>query len=131
MTVTLIVLCVIVFDVLFALLIGRAFIGSLWNTLAKQYKAIEPGTDAVRKNFQSFRFGPVNLGFCVHVAVDEQFLHLLPSRFLRMCGALPISLPWDAITMKKKGRRYSTITIGRQNIHGPTWCLGIADPGSA
>ena len=131
MTAAVLVACAILLSVAIAIVIGRAFIGSLWNALANAHEATEPDAGAVRKNFQTFAIGPVNLGFCVHVAVDEQFLHLLPSRFLKLCGAKPMSVPWEAITMKKKGKRTSIVMIGRQAVIGPTWCLGIADPGDA
>jgi hypothetical protein len=127
--IALIVVSIFALDTLIAAVVGKAVVAALWNPLANKYHAVDPAADAVRKNFQSFRFGAVNMGFCVHVAVDEHHLTLTAIRPLRWLGAKPISIPWDQITMKKRGSKWSTVHINAKSLHGPAWCLNLADPG--
>lgn len=109
--------------------IAWVIVKSSWTGLAGPFEAHEIGPDAVRKNFQSFRIGIVNLGFSVHVAVDEQYLHLIPARIIQIFGAKAASIPWDQVTFKdRKGKRYATVKIGSSMVLGPAWCLTIAEP---
>lgn len=124
-----IVIAVVVLgDLLIVPLILRVVIGSAWNPLASRYPAVEPAPDAVRKNFQSFKIGMVNMGMSVHVAVDDHDLHMFPARLLRWCGAKPISIPWNEVELVKPGKRWVRAKIGGQDVLGPAWCLGLASP---
>jgi hypothetical protein len=81
----------------------------------------------VRRDFQSYRFGIVNLGLSVHTTVDEAFLHLEPVRPLRLLGIRPISVPWDRVEpVRWRGRRHAEVRIGSQRVLGPRWALGLA-----
>ena len=86
------------------------------------------GEGAVRRDFQSFKYGIYSLGMCVHVAVDEGYMHLLPARLLRIVGAKPVSVPWEEVEfVRRKGAKMAEALIGRQKVIGPAWALGIAE----
>ena len=75
----------------------------------------------------------LNLGFGVHAAADERHLHLTPVALLRWFGAGTVSVPWEAIKIKKRSRRghWIAVTVGKRTIRGPAWCLGLAEPAAA
>lgn len=127
--IALVTVSIFAFETLAATIIGRVVVVKCWNPLATKYTPVEPAPNAVRKHFQSFRFGAVNLSFCVHVAVDEHHLTLTAIRPLRWFGAQPICIPWDQITMKKRGNKWSTVVTSTKSLQGPAWCLNLADPG--
>lgn len=113
--------------ILMPIIIGAAIKNSI-GAIATRFPAVEPARDAVMKEFQSFRFGMVNLGKCIHVAVDERHLHLLPAKFARLFGAKAASVPWEEVWVERKV--YGTFMRARiagQQVLGPEWCLKIAD----
>ena len=73
--------------------------------------------------------GVLNFTKCVHVAVDEHYLHLTPITPLRWLGAKPASIPWDRITVVKRSRsgRRITVKIANRTVLGPAWCLELAE----
>ena len=126
--VTGIVVGAVLLDLVVVVALLRGMSKSSIGGLAKQFPAVEPGADAVRRNFQSFKFGIYNAGWCVHVAVDERSLHLMPAKLFRWCGARDSSIPWEAITLEKRGKMSTRVKIGKMTIWGPTWCLELAQP---
>lgn len=98
--------------------------------LAKQFPAQSPAAGAVRREFQSFTLGIVNVGWGIHVGVDEQFLHLSPAWIGRLLGIPPVRIPWVKIHLIKRGRRMTKVLIKgdreRMEIKGPTWCMELA-----
>jgi hypothetical protein len=111
--------------VVYAIASGMA---STWNTMARKYPGTEPAPGAVRRNFQSFSIGIFNMGWCVHVAVDDDRLHLLPARVMRWAGARAISVPWEEVAYVRPVRwgKYARVRIGRQELTGPAWALDLA-----
>lgn len=109
-------------------LLLRATIGSSFGKLAKAFPLQEPSPSAVRRNFQSFRFGLVNAGFSVHVVVDEDHLHLLPAAILRWCGARGTSVPWAEVEVRGKAGSFRRAKVGGVDMYGPRWCLDLASP---
>lgn len=111
-------------------------VGALLNLCATQlrqlaaaFPATTPLPDAVRRNFQSFSLGLMNLGFSIHVAADAQFLHLTPVKFLRALGAPAMSIPWDAIKLEpttRPGRATRKAMVQSTRIAGPAWCMELA-----
>lgn len=98
-----------------------------WGRWHARYPAVEPDPSAVRRRFQSFSVGLVNLGYCVHVAVDERNLHLTPVGVVRPFGLRAVSIPWGEISVTGTlpfGRR--SATIGGVGVVGPAWCLDLA-----
>ncbi|MCC6659716.1 MAG: hypothetical protein IT437_02395 [Phycisphaerales bacterium] len=102
-----------------------------WSRLTQGFPASPIGPGAVRRNFQSFAAGMYNLGFCVHVAVDENYLHLLPARVIRWSGGKASSVPWESVVLVKPGARVTRVRIGSSVISGPTWCLEMATPAAS
>ena len=99
-----------------------------WGPLPREFPAKTPGDDAVWRRYQSFRLGLMNLGYCIHVAVDEQYLHLVPIKPLRVFGGRTASIPWDAMRIEKRSSRgrWITVRIGAHTLRGPSWCLELA-----
>ncbi len=99
-----------------------------WGPLSREFPATKPGDDAVSRRYQSFRLGLLNFGYCIHVAADEQYLHLVPIKPLRACGGRPASIPWDAIRIEKRSRhgKWITARVGTHTLRGPSWCLELA-----
>ncbi len=129
MSVPVIIVLLSVGNVAFTMFIGWVLIRSSWAGLAQPFPAQQIGSDAVRKNFQSFRIGIVKLGFSVHVAVDEQYLHLIPARLIRLFGARTASIPWNQVSFTgRKGKRNAVVKIGANTVMGPAWCLEMAEP---
>lgn len=101
--------------------------GQMLKQLGAGHPAVEPEADAVRKEFQSFKIGIMNLGYSIHVAVDASYLHLDPSLTARWIGMPRMSIPWEAIEFKKSVWGGSVVRIGKQTVTGPKWCLGMAE----
>ncbi len=99
-----------------------------WGPLPRDFPATEPGGDAVWRRYQSFRLGLLNLGYCIHVAADDQYLHLVPIKPLRAFGGRPASIPWDAIRIESRSGRgkWITVRVGTHTLRGPSWCLELA-----
>lgn len=114
--------------VIFDLGVVWAIVKIGWSPWQNRYPAREPSPDAVRRNFQSFRFGLMNFGYAVHVAADEDYLHLRPIVLLRWVGAGPISIPWSSIqsTGKKILGRWMSVKVDSKTVVGPVWCLELA-----
>ena len=127
-TAVIVVVLVVLFDLVLVPLIIYAAIKGGWKKLQDTHPGAEPGPDAVRKNFQSFKIGMMNLGYAVHVAADDKHLHMLPTLLLRRCTAKPISVPWDAIEIKKRGRWSTHAKIAGADLWGPNWCFDLVNP---
>lgn len=117
-------------DMMIVPLLLRAMVDSNWNAIAERHPPVEPLPDAVRRNFQSFSVGSLNLGGCIHVAADENHLHLYPSWFARRMCARPMSIPWDAMQeIAGRGRGKSVRLLNPSiTMRGPRWCLELAPP---
>lgn len=123
---TIVFVCVLVFGdliVVGALLYAAA---SSVRSFSRKFPAVEPRADAVRKEFQSFRFGILSLGSSIHVAVDEQHLHLFPAWMARKLGMKAMSIPWSAIEYKGTFLRYAKTRIGGEDVSGPMWAFELA-----
>ncbi len=99
-----------------------------WGDLTRKYPQRPPTSNAVCRRFQSFRLGLFNLTFAIHVDADEDHLHLTLVRPLRWLGARPASIPWSAMSVAKRSKRWCTVQVGAHKLHGPEWCLGLAEP---
>lgn len=126
MTTPQIILLVSIFVVMDLTIIGAVIYAASGEIreFATTFPAKEPRPDAVRKEFQSFRIGIVGLGGSIHVAVDEDFLHLSPAWFARAVVRMkPVSIPWDKI--ESKGPRFGRfrVQVGTTPIVGPKWCF--------
>ena len=90
-----IAILVAAFLALDAIIIGSVFyvLGQSLRELSAAFPAHAelPGTP--RKHFQSMSLGMLNMGGCVHVAIDGNHLHLYPSLFARWIGMKQVSIP--------------------------------------
>ena len=122
------ILAFCVVDLMIAGLVVRAIVGGVFSALADKHPAVDPAADAISKRFQSFSSGLANLGYSVHVAVDDQYLHLTPVKPIRALGARAASIPWSAVRPvgDKPGKKWSTVKVGMTQLKGPTWALGLA-----
>lgn len=124
-----VVLAVCVFDLLLVPLIIRAMVTGVWGPLMRKHPPAPLGEESVRKDFQSYRVGLMNLGYCVHTTADTHHLHLEPVRFMRWLGMKPVSIPWEAIEpLKVRGKRWAKVKVDAQTVWGPLWALQMVFP---
>lgn len=96
----------------------------LWRPIAKDYPPQEHGEDPITRKFQSFGLGIMNMGFSIHATVDASHLHIRPVTWLRVLGATPMSIPWDAMTLKGTSSRVVKLSNGTR-MEGPKWCFQL------
>ena len=127
-----IVIGVVVLDVVVVFgIVVPAIVRGSWGALAVRFPAVEAGPGAVRREFQSFKFGLLNLGWSVHVEVDDAYLHLRPALMARLMGCRAMSVPWEEV--RATGARFlgnRSVMIGQTRVSGPAWCLDLAGGGS-
>jgi hypothetical protein len=97
---------------------------TLWRPMLTPFPAVEPAPDAVRRRFQSFGIGIVNMGLSIHVAADETYLHMTPLKIWQKLGANPVSIPWSAMT--PIGHRGRVVRVNGHRLDGPKWCMELA-----
>ena len=124
------ILLFVVFDIVVVVLLVAMLCRKAWSPIQKTWQARPAADDAVRRSFQTFKIGIMNLGLAVHVAADEAYLHLTPIAAMRCLGLESVSIPWDAISDIKPTRfsrgRYRDAKIGATTIMGPAWCMDLA-----
>lgn len=102
-------------------------VGQTMKRLGQGHPPAEPEPDAVRREFQSFKIGIVNLGYSIHVAVDPSYLHLYPSLTARWIGIKPMSIPWESVQWKRDTRLSGThVRINGTDVYGPAWAMKLA-----
>jgi len=103
----------------------------IWNALGKGCDFVQPGPDAVRKDFQSMKIGMFNYGGCLHIAVDEDYLHLYPAWIVRTNGGRSFSVPWERVQADASHpkRRVWRGRINGQKVLAPAWAMKIAAVG--
>ena len=99
----------------------------MWNPIMRAWPPRQPGPEAVRRNFQSFSLGLLNLGLSIHVAADDEYLHLQPARLIRWMGAVSTSIPWNAME-PMAGRKATAVKLGPHTMIGPRWCMELVSP---
>lgn len=118
--------CVVTFGDL--ILVGGLLYAA--SSTLREFGAKFPGVPAregaVRKEFQSFKFGIMSMGASIHATVDEDHLHLDPAWIARKLGMRRVSVPWGAIEYKGEFLRTSRVRIAGEDVSGPTWALGMA-----
>lgn len=124
----LIVLVVTLFDGLIVWALFAHLRSSIWNPLAERFPHRNPAQDAVRKDFQSLSVGLFNLGWMIHVIVDDEYLHLEPSAICRWIGLKSTSVPWDEVRPVRRSATgwWATVRIGNTTMRGPAWCFSLA-----
>jgi len=124
-----VILALVLLDLIFVPLILFGAMRAGFGPLGEKFPPVEPEAEAVRRKFQSFRIGLINLVFGVHVAADAGHLHLTPVRVLQRLGARPASIPWPEIEIVGRRRKSIVARAGGVTMTGPRWCLELAEPG--
>jgi hypothetical protein len=132
--VLLIVMIFVFVDGVIVFVVVPALIRESWGAIADTHPAIRkpfdrvlPGgisTPATWRGFQSMSADMINMGWCMHIGVDDWGIHLHPARLGRLFGLKPASVPWEAISPKKRRKRFCTVLIRGVSVKGPTWALG-------
>ena len=128
MKLALIIVAFVICDAIFVIGIIAVFMKLKWAPIANAHPQRAPADDAILKKFQSYKIDLLNLGFCIHTSVDEQYLHLTPVKFLQKLGGKPVSIAWRFITDVKPTSFGKSLTarIGNHTLTGPSWCLELA-----
>ncbi len=122
--VILLIVCIMVpvdLAIVYALLRGP--VDDIFNALHKRHPPQEIGTGAMRHNFQSVKKDIVNMGWSVHFAVDDAFVHIMPAAVLRWCGAKASSVPVQLVREKRASARLPEIAVGEVTLRAPAWVL--------
>jgi len=122
------VIFIALFQVSATFVMSGFLLQSVWRNLANPFPVMPMIEPNYRHNFQSFQFGQFNLGWCVHVVIDDYHLHLLPAKLLRWFQCQPLSIPWKAISRSPKQpflKRYTSVQIGHTKVIGPAWCFAL------
>lgn len=130
--ITLLVAVIVVTDLMIVGAVLSSVGGSL-RKLAAQYPPSPPLPGAVRREFQSMRIDMCNLGYSVHIEVDERCVHLYPSATMRLLKLPGASIPWGAFSnVKPKGKHYATAHLAGADVMLPLWAMqaGFPDLGS-
>lgn len=132
MKIALVIAAFVIGDAVLVIGIIAVFLKMNWAQIANAHPQQTPAFDAILKKYQSFKIDMLNLRFCIHTSVDEQYLHLIPIKFLQVLGAKPVSIAWNFITDIKPTvfGKSLTASIGKHKITGPSWCLELAQQAS-
>lgn len=104
-------------------------LGGSLRKLAAEYPPAPPLPGAVRREFQSMRIDMLNLGYCVHIAVDERALHVFPTAIMRLLRLPGASIPWEAFSSAvRKNTRYAQARLGRSDVLLPLWAMRAGFP---
>lgn len=108
------------------LTIAGLMLNTVWFPIQKAFpekRVLEP---SFQKYYQSLSFGWVNAGFCYHITLDDEHLHIVPVRLLRWLGQQQASIPWEDIELSKKqpmSKRFARVNIAKSEVVAPAWCF--------
>lgn len=128
----LVILCTLPLDFLILWAVARYATADFFNPLADRFPARDPAPGSIRKEFIGFRLhGFLNFGFCLHVDVDDRFLHLSPAWLPRLAGARPSSVPRAEVQRGpgKGSDRLVNGTIGGISVSISAWVFEKAATG--
>ena len=100
--------------------ICRAAFSLIYNPLVQAFPAQQIPPYATQRTYQTFSFGSVNMALSIHVAVDDDYLHITPILPWRWLGAHAASIPWSSMV---PGRVANVVQVHNWNMVGPKWCL--------
>lgn len=117
------VILVITLVLIFKVFLPAAMRGG-WGRLHDRFGAVPAAAGTPMSKFESVTVGGLRLGNGVSIQTDAKHLHLHPGRLGRMAGCLPVSIPWDQISV---GERFVQ-GLQRVEIAGiralvPAWCV--------
>jgi hypothetical protein len=117
------IFCVIAFEIALVITVLGGVIGNAWRAFAKPFPERVLGIPSFRRNFQSIQLGILGLGLSIHIAIDDDGLHLIPARYLRWFGCMPASIAWECIEVVKTWKYQAKIHVGKTTIVLPRWCI--------
>lgn len=96
---------------------------SAWNDLASKYPINEHAIGPWRE-FQSMAIDMMNFGFCVHMYADDQYIHLAPTKFLRLMRAKPVSIPRAEMQdIRRASFGTAKVKLNKQKLTLPRWTV--------
>lgn len=108
--------------------ICRAAFSLIYNPMMAAFPPQTIPPDATQRSYQTFSFGSVNMALSIHVAVDREYLHLVPILPWRWLGATSASIPWSSMV---PARTANVVKVHNWNMVGPKWCLEKAGGATA
>lgn len=101
-----------------------------WPPWERRFPARPQSPDAVIQSMQSFGLGRfMRWNNFLHIAADEECLHVIPPKMIRLFGAGPISVPWERFADVRPamlGMMIGTLDDGTK-IVAPGWALRLAE----
>jgi hypothetical protein len=98
-----------------------AMCASAWKDLSRDYPLNEHATGPWRE-FQSISIDMFNFGFSVHICADADYVHLAPTRFLRLLRVQPVSIPRSAfLGVKPTALRMARAKLPKHTLTMPRW----------
>jgi hypothetical protein len=104
----------------------------VWAPLANQFPKKPFANESFRRNFQTVAMGSVSFGFSVHMVADDEHLHWIPARFMRIFGCKSLSIPWTSIyaapkqpVFQKSLAKICLISQSKTIFTVPRWCVEI------
>jgi hypothetical protein len=103
-----------------------------WHAIADACPPRPEREPSLRRNFQGVSINALNLGGCVHIAIDADHLHVQPALVARWLGIRPASIPRAALTVE--GTFLSTVRWKVKSVPGttlrlPSWCVRAPNAG--
>jgi hypothetical protein len=121
------ILLLILSEISAGVILAGLLLKAIWLPIQREFPAQTIAVSHFRRNFQSFSFGIFNAGFSFQVAIDDEYLHILPSLYLRVVGCKQASVPWSAIRLQEKQKprfsKQSPAKLGKTEVVGPAWCF--------
>lgn len=94
---------------------------SAWKDLSRDFPINEHATGPWRE-FQSIGIDMFNFGFSVHICADAEYVHLAPTRFLRLFRVKPVSIPRAAfLDVKPAAFRTAKVKLPKRTMVLPRW----------
>ncbi|MEO0513595.1 MAG: hypothetical protein AAF108_12010 [Planctomycetota bacterium] len=87
----------------------------VWGPFVRDHAMTDPPTDPGPIAW-SAKLGIWNAGLTFRVTADERAIHLTPAVIGSLLRLSAASIPWDAVGVKKVGRRYITLRVGMDEI---------------
>lgn len=76
------------------------------------------------REFQSMAIDSMNFGYCIHICTDGDYVHIAPTRLMRLLKAKPMSLPRAQMhNIRRAMFGTAKAKLGKRTIILPRWAL--------
>lgn len=116
----------VAFDLVLLVVIVPMIVRGALGSVLKRFPPIEPADDTVWKRRQSISVDMVNLGLCVNLGADLDYLHIRGNRFGRLLRVPAISVPWSEMDQPRLRRLGSSVRLGSTKLVLPRWAVELA-----